>query len=258
MKTVKTFFTLLLLIAVVPATAQTAEEIVANYFENTGGLDNWNKIESLKYTGSIDLGGMVIQFDRYVTANGKSATIADVQGQAFYQDVYDGKTLWGTNQMTMGIEKSDAESTSNYKLESKNLISPLLDYKEKGYALELIGKETVEGVETYKIKLEMDSFMKDGVEQANNAYFFFDTENFVPIVEERMATSGQAMGYTMVVKYSDYQEVGGIYFPFSMTQGVKEFPGEQTLNFTDISINSEIDETIFVMPEEVTETEDKK
>ena len=258
MKTVKTLFAALLILAITPlATAQTAEEIVASYFENTGGIDQWKSIESLKYTGKIDLGGMVIVFDRYVTADGKSATIADVQGQSFYQDIYDGETLWGTNQITMGTEKSDAESTANYKMEADDMISPLLGYKEKGYTLELIGNETVEGTDTFKIKLDMGTFMKDGVEQANVSYLFFDTENFVPIVEERMATSGQAKGYTLILKYSDYQEVDGVYFPFSITQGVKEFPGEQTLTMTEIVINPEIDNTIFAFPTPAAETGSK-
>ncbi|MEM7086059.1 MAG: outer membrane lipoprotein-sorting protein [Bacteroidota bacterium] len=249
MKTVKTLFIALLVLAISPlATAQTAEEIVANYFENTGGLDQWKNIESIKYVGSVDLGGMVIGFDRYVTADGKSATIADVQGQSFYQDVFDGEVLWGTNQMTMGTEKSDAESTANYKLEADDLISPLLGYKEKGYTLELIGNETIEGTETLKVKLDMGTFMKDGVEQANVAYFYFETENYVPILEERMATSGQAKGYTLTFKYSDYQEANGLYFPFAMTQGVKEFPGEQTITMTDIVVNGEIDNSIYAFP----------
>lgn len=249
MKTVKTLFIAVLVAAVSPfATAQTAEEIVMNYFENTGGMDEWKKIESIKYSGKVDVQGMAITFDRIITTDGKSATIADVQGQAFYQDVFDGETLWGTNQMTMGTEKSDAESTANYKMEADDLLSPLMDYKEKGYTLELIGDETIEGTETFKVKLDMGKYMKDGVETPNVAYYFFEKENFVPIVEERMATYGQAKGYTLVFKYSDYQEVDGIYFPFAMTQGAKEFPGEQTLTMTDIAINPEIDEAIFAFP----------
>ena len=41
MKTAKTLFIALLLIAVAPLTAQTADEIIDNYFENTGGKDAW-------------------------------------------------------------------------------------------------------------------------------------------------------------------------------------------------------------------------
>jgi len=38
--------------------AQTADEILANYFENTGGLDNWNKLEGIKMMAKINQGGM--------------------------------------------------------------------------------------------------------------------------------------------------------------------------------------------------------
>ncbi len=258
MKTIKSLLIATLLLAAAPmATAQTADEIVSNYFENTGGLDNWKNVESVKWTGKVDLGGMVIPFDRYVTKDGRSATTADVQGQMFYQDVFDGETLWGTNQMTMEAEKSDAESTANYKLEAKDLISPLLNYKEKGYTLEMVGPETVEGTETMKLKLDIDPYMVDGVEQPNSVYFYFETENFVPIMEERTVTSGPAKGMTIVLKYSDYEEVDGLYFAFSMTQGVKDMPGGQTLSMTGIEVNGEIDDALFSFPEPAAETDKK-
>ncbi|NND62429.1 MAG: outer membrane lipoprotein-sorting protein [Flavobacteriaceae bacterium] len=258
MKTIKTLLLAVLFMAVSPIlTAQTAEEIVANYFENTGGLESWNSIESIKYDGKVDLGGMVIPFTRYVTKDGKSATTADVQGQMFYQDVFDGETLWGTNQMTMSAEKSDAESTANYKMEAKDLISPLLGYKEKGYSLELLGTETVEGTETFKLKLDTEPYLVDGAEQPNSVYFYFDTENFVPIIEERTITSGPAKGMVITLTYSDYEEVDGIYFPFSMTQGVKDQPGGQTLTMTAIELNGDFDDSVFTFPEPAVETDKK-
>jgi len=41
MKILKTLFIALLLVAVAPVSAQTADEIIDNYFETTGGKDNW-------------------------------------------------------------------------------------------------------------------------------------------------------------------------------------------------------------------------
>ncbi|MGK0251976.1 MAG: hypothetical protein ACI81G_001416 [Gammaproteobacteria bacterium] len=46
MKTIKLLAAVLLFTFAGTMQAQTAEEIVANYFENTGGLDAWNSIES--------------------------------------------------------------------------------------------------------------------------------------------------------------------------------------------------------------------
>ena len=54
-------------------------------------------------------------------------------------------------------------------------------------------------------------------------------------------------GKTSRITFSDYQEVEGLYFPFSMTQGIKDM-GTQAFNFTTIEINPTIDLAIFKFP----------
>ena len=41
-------------------TSQTADEIIANYFENTGGIENWAKLEGIKMSAKVNQGGMEI------------------------------------------------------------------------------------------------------------------------------------------------------------------------------------------------------
>lgn len=249
MKTIKTLFILLLFATFAPANAQTAEEIIATYLENIGGEENLKKVISAKFVGSVDLGSMVLPVEMIQTAEGYRMTKADVQGQTFYQEVYDGETLWGTNQMTMAAEKSDAEATENFKKNINDFPDPFLDYKAKGYTVELIGNETVEGTDTYKIKLVKEPIMVDGQQTDDISFYYFDTENFVPIVYEEELKSGQGKGMIIQMKYSDYQEVDGIYFPFSMNQGIKDQPGGQLITLTDITLNGELDKAMFAYPE---------
>ncbi len=259
MKTLKTLFFALLILAITPmATAQTADEILANFFENTGGLENWKNINALKYTGSIDLGGMELPIEMIQTASGKSLMKGDFQGQTFYQNVYDGETLWSTNQMTMAAEKSDAEATANYKKDIHDFPDPFIDYESKGHMVELIGTETVDGTETFKIKLTKEPILVDGKEEQDIAFYYFETENFVPIVIEKEIKSGPRAGTIGQTKLSDYQEVDGLYFAFSITEGVKGQPEGQEITITDIFINPEIDDSIFAFPAPtVVETDEK-
>jgi hypothetical protein len=250
MKTIKTLFILLLFVALTPLNAQTAEEIISTYLENIGGEENLKKVTSAKFIGSVDLGSMVLPVEMIQTTTGYRMTKADVQGQTFYQEVYDGETLWGTNQMTMAAEKSDAEATDNFKKNINDFPDPFLDYKSKGYTVELIGNETIEGTDTYKIKLVKEPIMVDGQQTDDISFYYFDTENFVPIVYEEELKSGQGKGMIIQMKYSDYQEVDGIYFPFSMNQGIKDQPGGQLITLTEISLNGELDKTMFAYPEE--------
>ena len=250
MKTIKTLFILLLFVSLAPANAQTAEEIISNYLENIGGEENLKKVTSAKFVGKVDVGSMILPVEMIQTTTGYRMTKADVQGQTFYQEVYDGETLWGTNQMTMAAEKSDAEATENFKKNINDFPDPFLDYKAKGYVVELIGNETIEGTDTYKIKLVKEPIMVDGQQMDDISFYYFDTENFVPLVYEEELKSGQGKGMVIQMKYSDYQEVDGIYFPFSMNQGVKDQPGGQLITLTEITLNGELDKSMFAYPEE--------
>jgi hypothetical protein len=171
----------------------------------------------------------------------------EVQGKVLTQ-AFDGEVAWGHNFMTMEAEKSDAEATENMKRESRDFPDPFLNYKDKGYAIELMGKETVEGVDCFKIKLTKKPQLVDGQEVDNLSYFFFDTENFVPIVVETEIKTGQMKGNVSRGTFSDYDEVEGLYFPFSITEGIKD-KGAQTINFTSFELNPEIDDAIFKFPE---------
>lgn len=258
MKILKTLTIAFLLIVIAPVSAQTADEIINNYHENIGGKENLKKINSLVFTGKIDFGGMVLPFTKEQSADGLSMTKADFQGQTFYQEVYDGETLWGTNQMTMAAEKSDSETTSNFKNNINDFPDPFLNYQEKGYTVELIGKETVEGVPTYKIKLVKEPVMSDAQKIDDVSYYYFDTENYVPILMEQELTSGPGKGMNLQIKFSDYQEVSGLYFPFSMNQGVKGQPGGQLITITDIKLNEPMDKATFAFPAAATDSEKKQ
>ena len=88
--------------------------------------------------------------------------------------------------------------------------------------------------------------------EPNISFHYFDTENFVPILVESTINQGPMKGQTSVSTFSDYEEVGGLYFPFSITQS------GQLITFSEIVLNPEIDDKMFAFPEVTTETEEGK
>ncbi len=228
--------------------AQTADEILAKYFENTGGIAKWKTLEGIKMSAKVNQGGMEIPLDIYQLKDGRQMTVVNFQGKEFKQGVYDGTTLWSTNFQTMKGEKSDAEATENFKKDIGDFPDPFLNYKARGFKVELLGKETVDGTETFKIKLTKSPIKVDGKQEDNIAYYYFDTENFVPIQQESEIKSGPGKGAISQVKMSDYQEVSnGLLLPFSMTQGVKGEPGAP-ITITAIEVNPKVDPKIFALP----------
>jgi hypothetical protein len=252
MKTIKTLFIVLLILALAPLNAQTADEIINNYFENTGGISNWEKLGGIKMEAEADAQGMIIPVTIFQTKDGKQLFKINLQGQEMTQFSFDGETLWTTNFMTMAPEKSDQETTDNMKKQMKDFPSALLNYKEKGYSIEKLENETIEGTETFKLMLTQDPLTVDGTEVANVTYYYFETENFVPIVTESKIQQGPMKGQMNKTTFSDYEEVDGLYFPFSMNMG------GQGISIKNITLNPEINMDMFAFPEATVITEEGK
>mgnify|MGYP003138057945 FL=1 len=60
MKIIKTLTLAFLITAMAPVSAQTADEIINNYFENTGGKAAWENLKSSKMTATAQAQGMEI------------------------------------------------------------------------------------------------------------------------------------------------------------------------------------------------------
>lgn len=229
--------------------SQTAEEIVTTYIKNIGGADKLKAISSVQMKASVDYGGMSIPIDMISLRDGRSVMKITFQGQEMVQMAFDGKTAWGTSFMTMKPEKNDAEETENIKRSMGDFISPLINYKANGYSIELLPNETMEGVECFKIKLTKKPLMIDGKEVPNVEFYYIDKENFVPIVVEAEIPSGEMKGNISQTVYSDYQEVDGVYFPFSMMQRLKDGEG-QVIEFEKVVLNQKFEDKIFLFPGE--------
>jgi len=244
----KHLLTLVALVTLSTAQAQTVDEIVNKYFENTGGRDKWNAIQGMKMSAKVNQNGMEIPIDFYQFKDGRAMQIITFQGKEIKQGVYDGTTLWSHNFVNMKAEKSDAEATENFKTDIGEFPDVFLQYKERGLKAELLGKETVDGTETYKIKVTKKPIKIDGVPADNVVFYYFDTENFVPLMTEQEIRQGPNKGQVAQGKFSDYQEVGGVMMPFSLAQGLKG-SGSQTITITNIEINPKVDESAFKFPE---------
>lgn len=250
MRPLKTFLIVLAMGTFLSLSAQTADEIITNYLKNTGGVENWQKLKGIKFNAKLQTQGLELPLEIVQLKDGRQMSAAVVQGKEIKQEVYDGKTLWNTNFMTMKAEASDTETTENFKLNTNDFPNPFINYKEKGYTVELLGRETMEGTETFKIKLVKEPLTIDGKKEDDIFYYYFDSENFVPIVMESTIRSGPYKGQIQQSTLSDYQEVKGLYFPFSMKGGIKGQSAGQTINIQSVELNPTVEDSIFKMPEE--------
>ena len=74
MKTFKLLFLVCFITFNMPIVAQTADEIINTYFENTGGVENWAALNGIKMNASVNQ-GVDIPVEIYQLKDGRQAAI---------------------------------------------------------------------------------------------------------------------------------------------------------------------------------------
>lgn len=216
--------------------AQTADEVINKYIETIGGKEKLDAIKSIKMEMVANYQGTEIPIEVSNEKNGKMLVKINLMGKEMTQMAFDGANGWTTNMMTMKPEKMSSEDIENIKnTAGKDFPDPFLNYKEKGYKIEYLGKETKEGTECYKIKLTKLPQLVNGEKLDDVTFYYFDATDNVIVSSETEIKEGPMKGQMATSKMSNYQEVNGIYFPFTMNQ----FGQEMTVK--NITLNQSID-----------------
>ena len=222
------------------ASAQTVDELLAKHFEAKGGLAKIKAVKSMRMTGKMVLPqGIEIPVVMYEKRPKSFRMEFSFQGMQGIQ-AYDGKNAWGVSPMSgkKDPEAMDAEGTKQAE-EQSDMDGPLVDYKDKGNTVELIGKEPVEGVDAYKLKVTL----KGG----DVRYVYLDAETYLEIKTEAKrtirGTEVESESYM-----SDFKEVNGLMIPFAVEQGAKGQPQRQKIVIEKVETDPEISDSLFVMP----------
>jgi outer membrane lipoprotein-sorting protein len=229
------------------ARAQSVDEIIAKNIQAHGGLEKLKAIRTLRTTVKFSDGSFRAQFRQQNKRPGKVREEFIIQGMAQIQ-AYDGKTGWQISPFN-GRKDPDLMSQDDMKslIVDADIDGPLVDYKEKGHKAELVGHDSMEGTDCYKIKLSM----KNG----DIRYYYLDTDSYLELKLEIQTTIRGALQESEVY-YGDYEQVNGIYYPFAVEQAQKGSSSRQQFSVEKIEQNVDLDDTLFAMP--ATKAEAKK
>jgi outer membrane lipoprotein-sorting protein len=243
----KIILSLVLTLMIGIASAQTADEIVDRYLTVLGGKEKLTALKSISLTAKGKQGGMEFPMVSLQKAPNLAKQTINFQGKDITVSCFDGKETWATNFMTMKAEKGEAEDSQN-KANDLDFPDSFLDYKIKGYTISLEGEETVEGAACHKIKLTKKPVKIDGKEEENSTFYFFDKENGAAIMQRETIKKGQGKGMTTETFLSDYQEIDGLFFPFTISQKAN---GQLQFSMTveKIVLNPVIDNKEFSFPQ---------
>jgi len=224
----------------VVAFPQSAEDLVNKNIQAKGGIDKIKAIKTVRITGKLTAGGgfTAVTVQENQRPNLVRETLS-LQGMTSVS-AYDGTTGWQI-QPFGGHKDPELMGEDDLKdlLLDADFDGPLVDYKEKGSTVEFLGHDVVDGDDALRLKVTL----KDG----DIIYYYLDPDTYLEIrkdVQEFIRGSVRES----VTELGSYKPVSGVMYPFSISQGNKANPAQQTTTIEKIEVNVPIDPRDFNVP----------
>jgi len=224
----------------------TADTVLNQYVEATGGKAAYEKVKNRVTTGTIELTGANLKGTIKVTQAlpNKLAVVTELGPVGVSKQVTDGKNAWEISPVG-GERELDGDEKEKF-LREANLYEDLL-WKELYAKVECVGIEDVEGKPAYKLVFTPKS--------GKPTTKYYDKTSHL-LVKETSFTAGP-MGEVTVDSFpSDYKAVDGVLMPFTATQ--KVLTQQIVLKITDIKHNVDLPADTFHRPASPDEPAKKK
>jgi len=237
MKTLIILF-FLSLIFISSSFSQTVDEILAKYYE-AQGQEKLLATNTFTSKGKIMQGQFEIPFTSYQKRPMKFRSEAEFQGMKIIS-AFDGENGWSINPM-MGSndpQPMTAEQLDRMKIQA-DYDGMFYNYKDKGYTVEFMGKEPVDDIETYVLKLTRPN--------GDIITSYIDAENYV-ILKTKSKMKIQGVDTEAETIFSNYKYVDDILVPFSIETKMNGKTVMQ-MTFDEFKYNVDLDDSIFEMPE---------
>src|SRR5438045_1729852 len=219
--------------------AQSLDEVIANNIKARGGLEKLKSLRTIRTTAKMSAGSFRLMV---VVENKRADKVREeaiIQGLAQVR-AFDGKSAW---QVSPFGGRKDPELMSQDDAKDlaidADIDGLLVDYKEKGHKAELLGHDSVEGTDCFKIKLAL----KNG----DVRYYYLDADSFLEIKIETQSNIRGTVQYSETY-LGDYEAVDGIFFPFAIDNGEKGSDSRNKFTVEKVELNVPLDDSRFTMP----------
>jgi zinc protease len=204
----------------------TAAGVLAKYAEARGGQEVLNKVKDLKMVADVAIAGMPMQATGTTMRKRPDLFLQDISvaGMGSVQKlVYDGKK--GNSSGMQGSQELSGEELDAIK--DQGIFFKESEYEKMGYKLNLTSIAFVNGEKAYALEVINAS------EETTTEYY--SVESGLKLKEESSVEGPEGM-MTSSQSYSDYREVDGVMFPFSME--ISTGPQKIKMTFESIEVNT--------------------
>jgi len=228
------------------AYSQTVDEIIDKYLAATGGRAALAKLTSRVVTGTISVstpaGELSGTIEVYNKGPVKQRTLVKIDAAALgIGQIVQDQRFNGTTGYTIDSINGNREMTGD-QLETaraNTFPSPLLNYKENGTKIELVGREKVGDKDAYVLRMSPKT--------GPAGRLFIDVDTY--LITKTVATVDAPPVGTIeqTLSLSDYRDVDGVKVPYKIRSS-NQFQ-DVAITVTKVEQNSPIDDQIFSKPE---------
>lgn len=204
----------------------TAESVILGYIKAIGGEKALRKIKDMTMMASTSMQGMSIGFDFYRKAPNKYMMKIGAGEMVFQKMIFNGTTAKLISPMNGEEKNLEGKELEDMKVEAT--MNAELFYPALGIKTSLDGIEEIDGSDAYKLTLTYPS--------GTNITHYYDIATGLKVRES---------GEQGIATFSDYKEVNGVRFPFTISQQMG--PQSVELKVLSIKINSKLKDDLFTI-----------
>jgi hypothetical protein len=231
---------LAVLLASAAAPAPTVDEIVARHVAARGGKEALAGVRTVRMTGRAIAGpGREAIVRREIARPGRIRTEFVFQGTTGVY-VWDGSAGWRVSPLDGVFEPQPLpEGAAELSAEQADIDGPLVDWKAKGHAVELVGRSELPGGPADELKVTL----KSGVVR----HVWVDAKSGLVV---KTASTRKVRGHELdlEIAYGDYRETGGVRFARSIEIGARDRPQRLHILVDQVELNPTLDESRFSLP----------
>ena len=210
----------------------TAQGVINKYIYAIGGIDKFKSVidRTTVMTGTA-MGQLVdiIVMQKYPDKLFQELKVGEVKQLLYYSN--------GNGTMLVGTEKTEIEKKELERLMMDATMQLLLNPDSFNVKAEYLGIERIDSIDCYAIKLTLPSGIR--------WFQYYSMQNDLKFKETKEIQTKQGL-FEQETYYSDYREVSGLKFPFT----IKQYFGLQEIELSVISIemNTGLDDSVFELP----------
>lgn len=217
------------------------DKIVAANLAARGGKAKIQALQSIREIGTVTAsGGRVAKVVREVKRPGMFRLEFTFQGTKSVF-AFDGKSGWQVAPLQGQFEPKamPPETDAASGLDQRDIEGPLVDWREKGHVVELVGREKLPGGEADKLKVTL----KGGTVR----YDYVDVTTH-QVVRSDVTRIVKGHATQLENTFSDFREEGGLVFPHRIETKVKDRPQVVKITVEKVELNPDLDDARFQFP----------